>query len=53
MSMLFVAAIAPILGAVTTLLFTVQDYVMIYALSFLVGNFLYIGVEPSSMMLIE
>ena len=43
MSMLFVAAITPVLGAVTTLFFKAKNYVLVYALSFLVGSFLYIG----------
>jgi zinc transporter ZupT len=41
--MLLVGALAPVLGAVTTLLFNIQDYVLAYALSFLLGSFLYIG----------
>ncbi len=43
MSTLLVDAIAPVLGAATTLFFTVESYVLVYALSFLLGSFLYIG----------
>ncbi len=43
MGMLFVDAFAPVLGAITTLLLQVQDYLLVYALSFLLGSFLYIG----------
>ena len=42
--MLFVDAIAPALGAALSLLFAVQNYFLVYALSFLLGSFLYIGV---------
>lgn len=41
--MLFVDATAPALGAVLSLLFAVQNYLLVYALSFLLGSFLYIG----------
>ncbi len=42
--MLFVDAIAPALGAAFSLLFVVQNYLLVYSLSFLLGSFLYIGV---------
>ena len=42
--MLFVDAIAPALGAALSLFFAVQNYLLVYALSFLLGSFLYIGV---------
>ena len=42
--MLVVDAIAPVLGAITTFFFYFQDTFLVYALSFLVGSFLYIGV---------
>ena len=42
-SLLFVDAIAPVIGALTTLFFAVQNYILVYALSFLFGNFLYMG----------
>jgi zinc transporter ZupT len=42
--MLFIDAIAPALGAAASLLFVVQNYLLVYALSFLLGSFLYIGV---------
>jgi zinc transporter ZupT len=41
--MLFVDAIAPALGAALSLIFAVQNYLLVYALSFLLGSFLYIG----------
>jgi zinc transporter ZupT len=41
--MLLVGASAPIVGALTTLLFIIQSYFLVYALSFLFGSFLYIG----------
>ena len=43
MRMLFVGAIAPALGAVTSLFFGIQKYFLVYALSFLFGSFLYLG----------
>ena len=43
MSMLFVDAIAPVLGAVTTLFFSIESYFLVFMLSFLAGSFLYIG----------
>jgi zinc transporter ZupT len=43
-SMLFVDAIAPALGAALSLIFAVQNYLLVYALSFLLGSFLYIGI---------
>ena len=43
MSMLLVDAIAPVLGAVSTLFFAIQNYFLVYVLSFLFGSFLYIG----------
>ncbi len=43
MIMLFVAAVAPVLGAVSTLLFAIPSFFLAYALSFLFGSFLYIG----------
>ena len=42
-SMLIVDAIAPVFGAIITLFFAVQNYILVYALSFLLGSFLYIG----------
>jgi zinc transporter ZupT len=41
--MLLVDASAPIVGALTTLLFVIQSAFLVYALSFLFGSFLYIG----------
>ena len=41
--LLFVDAIAPVIGAVTTLFVAVQESFLIFSLSFLVGSFLYIG----------
>jgi zinc transporter ZupT len=41
--MLFVDAIAPALGAVLSLFFAFQNFLLVYALSFLLGSFLYIG----------
>ncbi len=43
LGMLLVDALAPVLGAVTTLFFVVESRVLVYALSFLVGSFFYIG----------
>ena len=43
LSLLFVDAIAPILGAVTTLFFAFQNYILAYALSFMFGSFLFVG----------
>ena len=45
MNMLFVDAIAPVLGAVTTLLFSIGNYFLVLMLSFLAGGFLYMGGE--------
>lgn len=42
-SMLFVGALAPVLGASVTLFFAIQSYFLVYALAFLFGSFLYIG----------
>jgi zinc transporter ZupT len=41
--MLFVGAIAPISGAASTLIFSVSNFFLVYALSFLMGSFLFIG----------
>jgi len=43
MNMLFIDAIAPVLGAVTTLFFSIENYLLVMMLSFLAGSFLYIG----------
>ena len=43
MGMLFIDAIAPVLGAITTLFFAIQNYILVYSLSFLFGSFLYLG----------
>ncbi len=43
MSMLFLDAIAPILGGVATLFFFIPDYYLVFALSFLAGSFMYMG----------
>ncbi len=43
LSMLFIDASAPVLGAVTTLLLTIQSHFLAFALSFLAGSFLYMG----------
>ena len=43
MRILFIGAIAPALGAITTLFFGIQKYLLVYALSFLFGSFLYLG----------
>ncbi len=42
-SMLFVDAIAPVLGVTTTLFVSVGTYFLAFMLSFLAGSFLYIG----------
>lgn len=42
--MLFVDATAPALGATVSLLFAVQNNLLVYAISFPLGSFLYIGV---------
>ncbi len=42
-NMLFVDAIAPVIGAVTTLFFSIGDYFLVLMLSFLAGGFLYMG----------
>ncbi len=41
--MLFVDALAPVIGAVTSLFFAVEGYILVYVLSFLLGSFLFIG----------
>ncbi len=41
--LLFVDAIAPVIGALTTLFVDVQESFLIFSLSFLVGSFFYIG----------
>ena len=41
--LLFVDAIAPVLGATTTLFVIIQESFLIFSLSFLVGSFLYMG----------
>ena len=41
--MLFLDAVAPILGAVTTFFFLIPDYYLVFALSFLAGSFVYMG----------
>ncbi len=43
MSMLFVDALAPVLGAASTFLFSISNYLLVFVLSFLVGSFLYIA----------
>jgi zinc transporter ZupT len=43
MGMLVIDAIAPVVGAVTTIFFAIQSYLLVYALSFLLGSFLYMG----------
>ena len=43
MGMLFIDSIAPVLGALTTLFFSVENYLLVLMLSFLAGSFLYIG----------
>jgi len=43
MSKLFLDAIAPVLGAATTLFFSIENYFLVLMLSFLAGSFLYIG----------
>jgi zinc transporter ZupT len=43
MSMLFLDAIAPALGAIATLFFAFQNYFLVYTLAFLFGSFLYLG----------
>jgi zinc transporter ZupT len=43
LGMLFVDAIAPLLGAATVLFLTVEHSFMLLGLSFLVGSFIYIG----------
>ncbi len=41
--MLFVDATAPVLGAVLSLVFGLQSFLLVYALTFLLGSFLFIG----------
>jgi zinc transporter ZupT len=41
--LLLVDAAAPILGATSTLFFGIQNFILVYALSFLLGSFLYMG----------
>lgn len=43
MNMLFVDAIAPVLGALTTLFLPIGNYFLVLMLSFLAGGFLYMG----------
>jgi zinc transporter ZupT len=43
MKMLFLDAIAPIIGAVTTLFFYLPNYYIVFAISFLAGSFVYMG----------
>lgn len=43
MSMLFLDAIAPVLGAIATLFFHVQGYFIVLGFSFLAGSFVYLG----------
>lgn len=43
LGMLFLGAMAPILGAATTIFFAFQEIFLVYALSFLGGSFFYIG----------
>ncbi len=43
MGMLLVDAIAPVIGAVSTLFFSLQNNFLVFMLSFLAGSFLYIG----------
>jgi zinc transporter ZupT len=43
MSLLFIDAIAPVIGAVTAFFFIIQNYILVYILSFLFGSFLYLG----------
>ncbi len=41
--MLFIDAVAPVLGASTTFFFSIQKYLLVVVLSFLAGSFLYMG----------
>ncbi len=41
--LLFVDAIAPVIGAAATLFGAIQEYFLVFSLSFLVGSFFYIG----------
>ncbi len=43
MRLLLVDAVAPIFGAISTLFFGTQNFILVYALSFLMGSFLYMG----------
>lgn len=43
MNMLFVDAIAPVLGAAITLFFSIENYFLVVMLSFLAGSFMYMG----------
>lgn len=43
LSLLFIDSIAPVLGALATIFFSVENYVLVLMLSFLAGSFLYIG----------
>jgi len=41
--LLFVDAIVPVLGVATSLFLGVQNYFLVFALSFLAGSFIYMG----------
>ena len=43
MRLLLLGAIAPALGAISTLFFGIQSFILVYALSFLLGSFLYMA----------
>jgi zinc transporter ZupT len=43
LALLFVDAVAPAFGAAATFIFVFQKFMMVYALSFLLGSFLYMG----------
>jgi zinc transporter ZupT len=43
MRLLLIDAVAPALGAISTLFFGIPNFILVYVLSFLLGSFLYIG----------
>jgi len=43
MGLLFVDAIAPVLGAAASFIFSIQNYFLVFVLAFLAGSFIYIG----------
>ena len=43
MSLLFVDAIAPVLGVAASLFFSIQNYFLVFVFAFLAGSFIYLG----------